>query len=157
MAQSGEARPITLDTNALLRTLRRPRVMLVLLAVWDILGAITEFFSSSGVFMDLHGREIDGALAGRVLSWQAIPLAALYLYVARNPERYPRIFWLALIEQTAAIVANIYHLGAGDLSGESIALPVAVAGAFIALIVFHLFGPPLAAPAAEAGTKPPAA
>ena len=121
--------------------LRQPRAVLVLLAVWAIIGALTEFFTSSGLFVDLHGLELDGALGGRALSWEAIPLAVLYLYCSRDPVRYQRVFWLALIEQAAAIVANVYHLGAGDFSLESVFIPIAVAGALGVLVFLHLFQP----------------
>jgi len=140
MAQSGEARPVAVDTNALLKTLQRPRVLLILLAAWDIMAVVTEFFTSNGLFFDLQNNEIDGILGGRALSWQGIPLAILYLYVSRNPQAYPRIFWLALIEQLAVIGAAIYHLGAGDFSAESIILPVAVSGGLGFLVLLHLFG-----------------
>ncbi len=122
-------------------TLRQPRVVLVLLAVWAIIGALTEFFTSSGLFVDLHGRELDGALGGRALGWEAIPLAVLYLYCSRDPARYQRVFWLALIEQAAAIVANVYHWGAGDFSFESVFIPVVVAAALGVLVFLHLFQP----------------
>ncbi|MFB3094109.1 MAG: hypothetical protein ACE1ZN_06875, partial [Dehalococcoidia bacterium] len=108
------------DENPFWTTLRQPRVVLILLAVWAIIGALTEFFTSSGLFVDLNDLELDGALGGRALSWEAIPLAVLYLYTSRNPVRYQRVFWLALIEQAAAIVANVYHWGAGDFSFESV-------------------------------------
>ena len=83
--------------NPFWATLRQPRVVLILLAVWEVIGALAEFFTSSGLFVNLHGGEIDGALAGRALGWEAVPLAVLYLYCARDPERYHRVFWLALI------------------------------------------------------------
>ena len=140
MAETPEARPPT-EENALINTIRQPRIMLILLAVWDIIGAVSEFFTSNGLFVDLKGREIDGLLGGRALSWEAIPLAVLYLYASRDPERYQRVFWLALIEQVAAIVANIYHWGAGDFSLESIVIPVAVAGGLALLVFLHLFQP----------------
>lgn len=121
-------------------TLRQPRVLLILLAVWAIVGALTEFFTSSSLFVDLPA-ELDGALGGRALSWEAIPLAVLYLYCSRDPVRYHRVFWLALIEQAAAIFANIYHLGAGDFSLESVFIPIAVAGGLALLVFLHLFQP----------------
>ncbi len=121
-------------------TLRQPRVVLILLAVWAIVGALTEFFTSSSLFVDLPA-ELDGALGGRALSWEAIPLAVLYLYCSRDPVRYHRVFWLALIEQAAAIFANIYHLGAGDFSLESVFIPIAVAGGLALLVFLHLFQP----------------
>ena len=121
-------------------TLRQPRVLLILLALWAIVGALTEFFISSSLFVDLPA-ELDGALGGRALSWEAIPLAVLYLYCSRDPVRYQRVFWLALIEQAAAIFANIYHLGAGDFSLESVFIPIAVAGGLTLLVFLHLFQP----------------
>ena len=121
-------------------TLRQPRVLLILLALWAIVGALTEFFISSSLFVDLPA-ELDGALGGRALSWEAIPLAVLYLYCSRNPVRYHRVFWLALIEQAAAIFANIYHLGSGDFSLESVFIPIAVAGGLALLVFLHLFQP----------------
>jgi hypothetical protein len=125
--------------NPFWATLRQPRVVLILLAVWDIIGALTEFFTSSGLFVNLHGVELDGALGGRALSWEAIPLAVLYLYCSRDPERYHRVFWLALIEQAVAIVANVYHLGAGDFSLESVLIPIIVAAVLGVLVFLHLF------------------
>jgi hypothetical protein len=127
--------------NAFWAALRQPRILLILLAVWDIIGALTEFFTSSGLFVNLHGVELDGALGGRALSWEAIPLAVLYLYCARDPARYQRVFWLALIEQAAAIVANVYHLGAGDFSLESVLIPIVVAAGLGLLVFLHLFQP----------------
>ena len=136
--------------NPFWTTLRQPRVVLILLAVWAIIGALTEFLTSSGLFVDLHGAELDGALGGRALSWEAIPLAVLYLYCSRDPARYHRVFWLALIEQGVAIVANVYHLGAGDFSFESVFIPIAVASALALLVFLHLFQPKEAEEAAIA-------
>lgn len=133
-ATTGRAR------RQLWRRLQQPRVMLVLLAAWAIVGAATEFFTSSGLFIDLHGRELDGALGGRAFGWEAVPLAALYVYALRNPERFRGVFWIALIEQSAAIVSNLYHWGAGDFTFESVFIPVAVAAGLTVLVVLHLFG-----------------
>lgn len=140
MVETPESMPAERRT-ALLSTVRQPRVMLLLLAGWAIIGAVTELFTSSGIFLDLKGVELDGILAGRALSWEAVPLAVLYLYCARDPARYARVFWLALIEQVAAIVANIYHWGAGDFSFESVLIPVVVAAALAVLVSLHLFEP----------------
>jgi len=127
--------------NPFWSTLRQPRVVLILLAVWEVIGALAEFFTSTGLFVDLHGGEIDGALGGRALGWEAIPLAVLYLYCARDPDRFHGVFWLALIEQAAAIVANVYHWGAGDFSFESIIIPAGVAAGLGLLVFLHLFQP----------------
>ncbi len=133
--------PRATTTRSLWATLRQPRIMLVLLAAWDVVGALTEFFTNSGLFVDLHDGELDGILGGRALSWEAIPLAVLYLYCARNPDRYQRVFWLALIEQAAAVVANIYHWGAGDFSFESVGVPIIVSAGLGVLVFLHLFQP----------------
>jgi len=139
MAETPQATPPPVE-NPFWAALRQPRVVLILLAVWDIVGALTEFFTSSGLFVDLGG-ELDGALGGRALSWEAIPLAVLYLYCSREPARYQRVFWLALIEQAVAVLANVYHWGAGDFSFESVFIPIAVAGALGVLVFLHLFQP----------------
>src|SRR3990170_1141806 len=34
--------------------LRQPRIVLILLAGWSVVGAVTEFFSNSGLFLELH-------------------------------------------------------------------------------------------------------
>ncbi len=148
--------PKPLAENAVLKFVQRPRILLVLLAAWEIIGALTEFFTSSGLFVDLHGGELDGALGGRALGWEQIPLAALYIYCARDPERYHRVFYLALLEQAAAIVANIYHWGSDDFSGESVIIPVAVAAGLGALVFLHLFQPkpPPATASTEASGDP---
>ncbi len=140
-AQPEAAQPQPPRENPFWTTLRQPRVVLILLAVWAIIGALTEFFTSSGLFVDLRDVELDGALGGRALSWEAIPLAVLYLYTSRDPVRYQRVFWLALVEQGAAILANVYHLAAGDFSIESVIIPIAGASALGLLVFLHLFEP----------------
>src|SRR3990172_271561 len=141
MAENPGMQPSDRGENPVMSTVRQPRVVLLLLGIWAVIGAVTEFFTSSGLFVDLRGGELDGALGGRVLGWEAIPLAVLYFYCARNPDRYQRVFWLALIEQAAAIVANVYHWGAGDFSAESIVIPVGVAGGWALLVSPPLFEP----------------
>jgi hypothetical protein len=155
MAETPEARPAPVE-NAFFKTIRQPRVVLILLAVWAIIGALTEFFSSSGLFLDLEGHELEGALGGRALSWEAIPLAVLYLYASRDPKRYRAVFWLALIEQVVAIVAHVYHWGAGDFSFESVFIPIAVAAGLAVLVFVSLFQPrgEEAPPLPEARTQP---
>src|SRR3990170_337127 len=141
MAENPGMQPSDLGENPVMSTVRQPRVVLLLLGVWAVIGAVTEFFTSSGLFVDLHGGELDGALGGRALGWEAIPLAVLYLYCARNPARFHGVFWLALIEQAAAIVANVYHWGAGDFSFESVIIPAGVAAGLGLLVFLHLFQP----------------
>jgi len=132
-----EQEAIAVRPNILLKTLRQPRVMLILLAAWAGIGALTEILSDS-FLLDLKS-EADGALAGRALAGEAIALLALYLLAARNPERYRFVLWVALVEQVAALALNFYHWGAGDFGFESIILPIGVAIGFLVLLIPNLF------------------
>ncbi len=128
--------------NAFIRLAQRPRVMLIILAAWALLGVLTEAFTNSDLFLNAHNREMDGALAARALSWEGIPLAVLYLYCARDPVKYQRVFWLALIEQAAAIASAMYHwLVTKDFSAESVFVPLAGSAALATLVFVHLFQP----------------
>ena len=140
-------RAVTVRPNVLLNTLRQPRVLLILLGAWAIIGALTEIFSDS-FLLDLKA-EADGALAGRALGGEAIALAALYLFAARDPERYRLVFWIALVEQVAAVPLNFYHWGAGDFGFESIILPIVVAIGFLVLLIPNLVQPRAEATAAQ--------
>jgi hypothetical protein len=134
----GRAEEKPLGENPFLQFVQRPRIMLVLLAIWALVGVLTNI---TGVFFDTDRDGLGGALAGRTLGWSGIPLAALYLYCARDPVRYQRIFWLALIEQAALIAANLYHwLGPrDDLEFGEILIPLIGSGALGTLVFLHLF------------------
>jgi len=135
----------SLGDNAFIQFVQKPRTLLILLAVWEVVGFLTEFFTSSPLFLENHGDgelALDGVLAGRALGWESIPLAVLYIYCARDPSRYPRIFWLAMIEQAAAIAAHLYHwLITGDFSFESVFIPMAVAAGLGILSFLNVFEP----------------
>lgn len=118
--------------NPFWTALRRPRVVLILVAAWNVVAVVSEFFVDG---------KIRGPFGGLALSWEGIPLAVLYLYSVRDPQRYRRVFWLALVQQAAAILANIYHWGAGDLTPGSIIIPMAIAGGLTVLVFLHLFEP----------------
>ena len=128
----------SLGDNGILQLVQQPRVLLILLAAWEIVGVLVELFASSGFSLDIEGG-LDGVLAGRLLTWQSVPLAVLYLYCARDPVRYQRIFWLALIEQTAAVAANIYHLVTDQLEVEAIFIPVVVSASLGLLAFLNVF------------------
>ena len=128
------------DENAFLGFLQQPRILLILLAAWEIVAVLLEFAASSSYSLDLGGG-LDGLLAGRLLSWQALPIAALYIYCLRDPVRYHGIFWFALIEQGAAVAANLYHWGANHLEFEAIFVNVAVSAVLGALVFLNIFQP----------------
>ena len=133
----------SMGDNAFLQFVQQPRILLVLLAAWEVVGFLTELFTSNALFLENHNSgelALDGVLAGRALGWESIPLAVLYIYCARNPGRYPRIFWLAMIEQAAAIAANLYHwLITHDFSFESVFIPMVVAAGLGLLSFLNVF------------------
>jgi hypothetical protein len=132
-----------LGDNGFLQFVQQPRILLILLAAWEVLGFLTELFTSNALFLENHASgelSLDGVLGGGALGWESVPLAVLYLYCARDPERYSRIFWLACIEQAAAIAANLYHwLVTDDFSFESVAIPMAVAAGLGTLSFLNIF------------------
>jgi hypothetical protein len=137
---------------------RRPRVTLYLLAGWSLLAGITQLFVNSGLFLDIHGAELDGALGGLALSFNAVPLSLLYFYCSRDPDKYHAVFWLALVHQAAMVLGNLYHLIIGTFSAESVILPILGAGALASLSFAQVFEPRSQPPVAQlpAGTSNPA-
>ena len=137
--------------NAFIRLAQRPRLMLLLLAGWSILGVMAQTFTSSGLFLENHlatlekgtlELQLDGALGGFALGWQGIPLAAIYIYAFRDPSRHRPVFFLALIHMGALAASQLYHwLGTSDFTFESIIVPLAGSAALAALVLVHLFQP----------------
>ena len=137
--------------NAFIKLAQRPRLMLLLLAGWSILGVMAQTFTSSGLFLENHlatlekgtlELELDGAVGGFALGWQGIPLAALYIYSFRNPVRYRPVFFLALIHMSALATSQLYHwLITSDYTIESIFVPLVGSAALGALVVVHLLQP----------------
>jgi hypothetical protein len=136
--ERGDQYQKSLGDNFFLRFVQQPRILLILLAAWEIVGVLVELFASADISLNIENG-LDGLLAGRLLSWQSVPLAVLYLYCARDPVRYQRIFWLALIEQGAAIAAYIYHLIADDLEVEAIFVPLIVSASLGLLAFLNVF------------------
>jgi hypothetical protein len=127
--------------SRLLGLIRQPRVTLLILAAWSGLAAVTQIFVNSGLFLDIHDVELDGALGGLALSFNAIPLALLYLYCSRDPSRYAHVFWLSLVHQGSMVAAGLYHLVIGTFSVESVLVQLAGAGALAALSFLQIFEP----------------
>jgi hypothetical protein len=131
--------------NPIISFIQRPRILLIILAAWAIIGFLTELALDSGLFVESHNPgdiALDGALGGLALNWEGIPLAVLYVYCARDPERFHGVFWLALIAMGASAAANLYHwLVTDTYSFESVALPLGAAVGLGTLVFIHLFGP----------------
>lgn len=135
---------------------RAPRILLVLLAVWTILGVITTAITESPIFIDNGGNEIDGALAGMAFMWPGVALATVYLYCAREPDRYPKVFWVAAIQQIVAIVALLYHwIISSDFTAESMIIPMAGSGALLALCMAFIAQDRDSLAAEKAAANPP--
>jgi hypothetical protein len=101
---------------------------------------LVELFAGRSFSLGVDGG-FDGVMAGTLLSWQGIPLAVLYLYCARDPERFHGVFWLAMIEQASAIAANLYHFAVDHLEFEAIFVNLAVSAGLGFLVFLHLFQP----------------
>jgi hypothetical protein len=130
--------------NPLLTFLQRPRIMLLLLAGWSILGVLTQVFTDSGLFLEDHKGgghlKLDGALGGFALGFEGIPLAAVYIYAFRDPVKHRSVFTLAIVHMAALCIAQLYHLGTGIYSFESIVVPLAGSAGLGALAFMHIFG-----------------
>jgi len=137
-----ERQRFTLKVSAwIVRMVRQPRIVLFLLTGWSALAFVTQLFVNSGVFLDIHDMELNGALGGLALSFNAAPLAVLYLYCSRDPERYAHVFWLSLVHQGAMAASGLYHLAIGTFSIESILVPVVGAGFLAVLSFLQVFEP----------------
>lgn len=138
MASTGEVQP-TAPQAGILQTLRQPRIVLILLAIWAILGVVAQVLSESVLF-DMK-EEASGILAGRALSASMVIPAIIYLWAARDPKRYHQVFWLALVEQVVIVLSCFYHRGAGDISWAGTIIPAVISGGLIFLVFFNLFQP----------------
>ena len=114
---------------------RRLRLILLLMAAWDLLGFVVQLYADSFAF-HIDG-ELEGALAARALSGALIVPALVYLYALRNPLRHRAVLWLAVIEQLVAICTAVFHLAADDFGLRSMILPLAVAVAFLILVLLN--------------------
>jgi hypothetical protein len=152
MASTGEVQPAQ-PSPSVLEVLRQPRVMLILLAIWDILGVITQLLSASFLF-DMEGKEASGIFGGRAFGASALIPAIVYLWALRDPQQHRRVFWLGLIEQVALILSSFYHRGAGDITWAGAVIPSVISGALIFLIFPNLFQPRAAAAPQPVGSLP---
>jgi len=139
MASTGEVQPTAPQPSAL-QTLRQPRIVLILLAIWDIVGIIAQVLSSSFLF-DMEGHEASGILGGRVFSASMVIPAIIYLWAARDPKRHRQVFWLALVEQVVLMLSCFYHRGAGDITWAGTIVPAVISGGLVFLVFFNLFQP----------------
>jgi hypothetical protein len=138
MASTGEVQPTAPQPSAL-QTLRQPRIVLILLATWDIVGIIAQVLAGSFLF-DMEGHA-SGIFAGRVFSASMIVPAIIYLWAARDPKRHRQVFWLALVEQVVVVLSCFYHRGHGDITWAGTIVPAVISGGLVFLVFFNLFQP----------------
>lgn len=147
----------SLGENSFLKVLQRPRIVLLLLLAWSVITVIIEAWPESDIFFNVkRGDEIDGALGGGLIMWQGIPLAVLYFLSFRNPQNNKSVFWVGLVQQAAAIAANIFAWGTGTFTVESIIIPVAVSAGLGALVFVNIFGRDEMAESAPTSRQQPA-
>ena len=142
--ESAPSQPGAAGASFLIRLVllgKRPRILLILLAAWSMLAVVTQIFVNSKLFLDVHNIELDGAMGGFALSFQAIPLALLYLYCWRDPEHYRAVFWLALIQQVAIGSSVLYQWAIDTFSFESIIIPLAGSIVLAIFCFLQLFEP----------------
>lgn len=140
--------------NQLARLGKKPRILLLLLAAWSLLALLTQIFVNSGLFLDTHDIEFDGAFGGLALSFGALPLGLFYLYCWRDPTRFYQIFWLAMGHQLSIAVAVLYHWAIGTFSVESIIGPF-IGSVILALLSFLQLFEPRSGPASPQPETPP--
>lgn len=133
--------PVYRLADRLVQLVKKPRILLLLLAAWSVLALVTQVFVNSGLFLDIHDIELDGAMGGLALSFQAAPLALLYLYSWRDPAHYHSVFWLALVHQVAIGAGSLYQWGIGTFSFESILVPLVGSIVLGVLSFLQLFEP----------------
>ncbi len=132
---------------------KRLRLILLLMAVWDILGFLVQLYTDSFAFR-VEG-DMEGFLAARAFSGALIVPAVVYLYAIRDPLRHRAVLWLAAIEQLVAICAAVFHLAADDFGVGSVIVPLAVAIAFLVLVLVNYpRGWEMEEPAVDAGPEP---
>lgn len=114
---------------------KRLRLVLLLMAVWDLLGFLVQLYADT-FFFEIDGN-VDGILAARAFSGALIIPAIIYIYALRDPLRHRAVLWLAVIEQLVAVLTAVFHLAGDTFELESVILPVAVAIAFLILVLLN--------------------
>ena len=122
---------------------RSLRWIFLLVALWDLLGAVVELVFRSALFKLKDAAEPSGVLAARAFSGALFVTMALYLIAAWRPTKYRFILWLAVFEQLIAVVTGVFHGARSDIPWSGVIIPVAVA---IALLVLLLLNFPRALP-----------
>jgi hypothetical protein len=119
--------------------LRRLQALLLLMLLWDLL-AVLAALSFGSALMKIDGSEIGGFLGAKASFSGAglIPVAVYFYGIVRNPIRHPGVLWVGVVEQTAAILASLYHVVANDLKLEGAVVTVVISVVFLALLIVNM-------------------
>ena len=111
------------------------RLLLLLLAVWTAFSGL-----SMAVFQGINAATLAGGLedeaAQRLLGVHLLALTPVYLLLAWRPREYRLLLWLPYTVQVGVIIVTAYDVIAGNRDMEDGALPLVVAGIFLALLVY---------------------
>lgn len=111
------------------------RLLLLLLAIWTAFSGL-----SMTVFQGINAATLAGGLedeaAQRLLGVHLLALTPVYLLLAWRPKEYRLLLWLPYAVQAGVIIATAYDVIAGNRDMEDGALPLVVAGIFLALLVY---------------------
>jgi len=126
------------EPNPILHFLQRPRIMLLLLAGWSLIGVLAQAFTRTDFLVNNGHNKIHGLFGGLAFGWEGIPLAAVYIYCFRDPLHHRAVFWLALLHMGALIASQLFHLGTGDYGFLAIIAPLAGSIGIACLVFPHL-------------------
>jgi hypothetical protein len=118
----------TVSANTLLR------VILILLTIWTLFSGLALLFFSDNADATIAGGQ--SVAAQRLLGVHILVLALVYGLLAWRREQYNNLLWVPFIVQPAVILVVLVNVVTGKSDLTDVLLPLVVAGAFLALLVF---------------------
>jgi hypothetical protein len=118
---------------------RRLQILLLLLIFWDVLAIAAELSFGSALFRVDEG-EIEGYVAVRgSFGGAALVTAVMYLYaLVRGPVRHRGVLWAGVVQQGAAALFGVYHVAAGDIAFQGLALTLVISLALMVLLLLSM-------------------
>ncbi len=114
------------------------RALLVLLAIWSIFSGLALVFFQGAAAATIGGG-LDGGegeAAQRLLGVHLLVLGPLYGLLAWEPQRYRWLLWVPYVAQGGVFLATAFDIVTGDRDFTDGALPLIVAGIFLALLIY---------------------